>query len=715
MTTVSDWKTGYCKGSPFSGRDFCCTPKSPLSALANTGETCEQWHYWTNSYSSQFAVYVAFALLFGVVSGAVTLLTKAELPSTAPGQGDSEPMRRSSMVADNNNQSSVAGGKKSLYMAAGSGIPEIKTVLSGFVIPGLLDAKVLLVKAVGSIFAVSTGMCLGKEGPFVHISVCVAHLIGSRFAKYAHNGRKIREVYAAGCAAGLSVAFGAPIGGVLFAYEEIATYFPRKVMWRAFICSLCAAITLRQLDPTGTGRLVLFETDWGASYKLYHYPVFVLLGILGGTFGGLFCKFNFAWSGWFRSHTIIKNHPVLEIFLVVLATALLQYPNPLTREPGDVIIKNLLINCSDRSSKATYVCIHERNDTPTPQYLAWLLHGSLTKLLLTILTFGIKVPSGIIIPALDAGAFTGRLLGHLPFLSTTINPGILAMVSAGAFLAGVSRMTISLAVIMFELTGSLEYTVPSMLAIMTAKWTADALSPEGGVYDLAQTVLGHPFLDLDAAMPLVQRTCRPLSVAVLIPPSETMREITVAVARGGCVPRRVLEDKLHLLRRRGLLDAGLVLVTQQTGMLLGYLGEGELEFGLGLNSGGSYGCGRHPGPVECSCSVRLLAHDNSDHGERHGGRDGHGHDENEQEGIVLDLSGFVDRTPLTISEAAPLEYAVDMFGKLGLRYLMVTQQEEDGPGLGDGTGKGQGRLVGVIIKKRLVDFLEKLKDGDVDV
>ena len=108
---------------------------------------------------------------------------------------------------------------KTMYMAAGSGIPEIKTVLSGFVIPNFLDLKVLIVKAVGSIFAVSTGMCLGKEGPFVHISTCVAYLVGSLIPKYRDNGRKMRELLSAGCASGLSVAFGAPIGGVLFSYE----------------------------------------------------------------------------------------------------------------------------------------------------------------------------------------------------------------------------------------------------------------------------------------------------------------------------------------------------------------------------------------------------------------------------------------------------------------------------------------------------------------
>jgi len=60
------------------------------------------------------------------------------------------------------------------------------------------------------------------------------------------------------------------------------------------------------------------------------------------------------------------------------------------------------------------------------------------------ITFGAKVPSGIIIPALDAGALYGRLLGVLLTHWTgkeVIPPGILAMIGAAAFLGGVSRMT----------------------------------------------------------------------------------------------------------------------------------------------------------------------------------------------------------------------------------------------------------------------------------
>ena len=162
---------------------------------------------WTDGWKKGLGIYVGFALAFGIISSCLTMLTKSTLPAAAPDKRNKP----------GNSDQAVVG--KTMYLAAGSGIPEIKTILSGFVIPHFLDFKVLFVKAAGAVFAVATGMCLGKEGPFVHIATSCAYLVGNCFPKYRQNGRKMRELLSAGCSSGLSVAFGAPIGGVLFSYE----------------------------------------------------------------------------------------------------------------------------------------------------------------------------------------------------------------------------------------------------------------------------------------------------------------------------------------------------------------------------------------------------------------------------------------------------------------------------------------------------------------
>jgi chloride channel 3/4/5 len=64
------------------------------------------------------------------------------------------------------------------------------------------------------------------------MSSCVGNIVSRLFIKFEHNEAKRREVLSAACAAGVAVAFGAPIGGVLFSLEEVSYYFPPKVMWR---------------------------------------------------------------------------------------------------------------------------------------------------------------------------------------------------------------------------------------------------------------------------------------------------------------------------------------------------------------------------------------------------------------------------------------------------------------------------------------------------
>ena len=84
--------------------------------------------------------------------------------------------------------------------AGGSGIPEIKTILSGFVIHGYLGGRVFLTKSVGLAFSVAAGLALGKEGPSVHIASCIGNMVSRTFSKYETNEGKRREILSAACA-----------------------------------------------------------------------------------------------------------------------------------------------------------------------------------------------------------------------------------------------------------------------------------------------------------------------------------------------------------------------------------------------------------------------------------------------------------------------------------------------------------------------------------
>jgi chloride channel 3/4/5 len=93
----------------------------------------------------------------------------------------------------------------------------------------------------------------------VHIACCVGNIAcrifdkynfndGNSHSNYAETGKR-REVLSASSAAGVAVAFAAPIGGVLFSLEEVSYYFAPKTMWRSFFCAVTAAMTLKVPSP----------------------------------------------------------------------------------------------------------------------------------------------------------------------------------------------------------------------------------------------------------------------------------------------------------------------------------------------------------------------------------------------------------------------------------------------------------------------------------
>lgn len=86
--------------------------------------------------------------------------------------------------------------------------------------------------------ALTTFLCIA--GPMVHLACCVGNIFSYMFPKYGKNEAKKREILSASAAAGVSVAFAAPVGGVLFSLEEASYFFPLKTLWRSFFCALVA-------------------------------------------------------------------------------------------------------------------------------------------------------------------------------------------------------------------------------------------------------------------------------------------------------------------------------------------------------------------------------------------------------------------------------------------------------------------------------------------
>ena len=84
--------------------------------------------------------------------------------------------------------------------------------------------------------AIASGLSVGKEGPSVHVACSFGNSVARLFNRYDRShceqsanpsgvcayvswAVKMREIVTASSAAGVAVAFGSPIGGVLFSIE----------------------------------------------------------------------------------------------------------------------------------------------------------------------------------------------------------------------------------------------------------------------------------------------------------------------------------------------------------------------------------------------------------------------------------------------------------------------------------------------------------------
>lgn len=152
--------------------------------------------------------------------------------------------------------------------AAGSGVAEFIGYINGVNYPNFISIPSLVTKIFGVTFAVIGKLAIGKEGPLAHIGsiigIGVLYLPGFNRFEHLRNDENRRVFSAAGASAGVSVAFGAPIGGTLFSYElsRPNTFWRFSMIWKVFMACSLGSFTLALLLNIVRGNL---NGDWSGS------------------------------------------------------------------------------------------------------------------------------------------------------------------------------------------------------------------------------------------------------------------------------------------------------------------------------------------------------------------------------------------------------------------------------------------------------------------
>ena len=419
--------------------------------------------------------------------------------------------------------------------ASGSGIPQMKAVLNGDrIFPGFTTIRCLVVKLLGLMCSWTSGLSVGKEGPFVHISCCIAAILMRvpAFSFYAHSAPHRIGMLGISSAVGVAAVFGSPLGGVLFAIEVVSTFFRVSNLPRMFVSAVVGALAIKTFGYYEGWPLALFSTQFepkqiDPSATLF----FLILGIFQGFLAGLFivavkmivrCQNRRVdkWCGtskplgggpwWCCSASQTKSE---DRDLITAATPCRRCIRRSTRRchffgrHAAIVIPVVILECAlsiglhrsvpSAAKQKNLINILFDEKQVSQIRLSTIFTLGVSKFILTALCCSLPLPSGLFTPVFTIGALIGRLFGQGVTAisaayfhhSISFSAGEFAVAGAAAFAGGVTR-SIATAAIVMELTGQLHLQIPVAVCVLASYFVSNRFA--SAVYDVLIKEHGLP-------------------------------------------------------------------------------------------------------------------------------------------------------------------------------------------------------------------------------
>ncbi|XP_063210120.1 chloride channel protein ClC-Kb-like isoform X1 [Chroicocephalus ridibundus] len=416
--------------------------------------------------------------------------------------------------------------------SGGSGIPELKTILTGVVLEDYLAIQNFGAKVVGLTCTLMCGstVFLGKVGPFVHLSAMAAAYLGkmrTSVIREYENKFKQNEMLVAAQAVGVATVFGAPISGVLFSIEVMSSHFAVRDYWRGFFAATCGAFMFRLLAVFNSEQetiAAVFKSDLKIDFPFDLLETFFFV-ILGAVCGLVACAYLFC-QRWLlaavkenrlTAKLLATDKPVYTV-LVVLLLASITFPPGLGQLMASrLTMKEYLTSLFDNRTWGELVPnaslmadppgvdrreLWQEWCHPSATVFGTLAFFLLMKFWMLILATTLPLPAGYFMPIFIYGAAIGRLVGETVALLfprglwsegdlRPIIPGGYALAGAAAFSGSVTH-AISTALLVCEVTGHLGHVLPVVLAVLVANAITQKHQPS--FYDGTIIVKKLPYL-----------------------------------------------------------------------------------------------------------------------------------------------------------------------------------------------------------------------------
>ncbi|KFF74414.1 chloride channel protein [Chryseobacterium sp. P1-3] len=346
--------------------------------------------------------------------------------------------------------------------AKGSGIPQVMAAVElanpkeHKKIRSLLSLKIIIFKIISSVVLVIGGGAVGREGPTIQIAGSVFRKVNEYLPDWWPKISK-KNMIMTGAAAGLAAAFNTPLGGIVFAVEELSKTHINYFKTALFTAVIIAGLTAQTLAGS---YLYLGYPKTNDVSLMIMFPIILVAataGILASQLSVVMLKIN----GWKKK--TLKTDKANVIFLIACALFIASIAYFINREilgSGKEIMERVLFT-KDK---------HEDWYVPVLRMLG------------PALSFTSGGAGGIFAPALTAGASIGSVISGAIHL-TPNETNVVILGGMVAFLTGITRAPFTSAIIVLEMTDRHSLIFHLMLAGMVSS-IASILVSRHSLYDV---------------------------------------------------------------------------------------------------------------------------------------------------------------------------------------------------------------------------------------
>lgn len=336
----------------------------------------------------------------------------------------------------------------------GSGIPqvtaaiELSTQKNKYKVDKLLSLRIIIVKVVSSVVMLFGGGIIGREGPTIQIAASIFKKINDILPDWYPKISK-QNMLVTGAAAGLASAFNTPLGGIVFAIEELTkthfNYFKSALLTGVIIAGLTA------LSLSGSYLYLGYPQTNNISVWiiLVVIPIAVGTGLLSSGMGKIILSL-FKWKNTFKKKSTIILFTIASG--IILALLAILFDGRVFGSGKEIITTSLLTD---------------------QKYLEW--HVPILRIIGTIISFSVGAAGGIFAPALSAGASIGATISGWLHLSTS-ETNLIILCGMTGFLTGITRSPFTSSILVIEMTNDHSIIFYLMLTALLANLVANLIS-----------------------------------------------------------------------------------------------------------------------------------------------------------------------------------------------------------------------------------------------